>query len=100
MDSTLPQELQIDEEEDADAKAKAASSWKPQVHFVWDLLLDEVLSPSEGSHASFPEFFRILVDGMSLHLLIHPCSSFQPLSVPRAYTTSFSWLTPPLSLLV
>ncbi|KAI0086629.1 DNA polymerase phi-domain-containing protein [Irpex rosettiformis] len=54
-----------DEEEDERAPAKGkqhqGGSWKPQVHFVWNLLLDEVLS-SENAYASFPEFFRILVD--------------------------------------
>ncbi|KAF9815443.1 hypothetical protein IEO21_04614 [Rhodonia placenta] len=39
--------------------------WKPQVHFVWDVLLDEVLSESNtgpDAKCSFPEFFRITVD--------------------------------------
>ncbi|KAI0691182.1 DNA polymerase phi-domain-containing protein [Cytidiella melzeri] len=56
-------------EDDGDDKMSASKgkqhqggSWKPQVHFVWDLLMDEVLSPSDTTHASFPEFFRILVD--------------------------------------
>lgn len=53
-----------DDDEDSTSKGKNGL-WKPQVHFVWDLLLDEVLSPAGGdtTHTSFPEFFRILVDG-------------------------------------
>ncbi len=36
------------------------------MHFVWDVLLDALLSADETDAAvkgSFPEFFRILVDG-------------------------------------
>lgn len=43
-----------------------SGAWKPQVHFVWDMLLDRVLSTKihKGSNtASFPDFFRIVVDG-------------------------------------
>lgn len=43
-----------------------SAAWKPQVHFVWDMLLDRVLSNKthRGSNtASFPDFFRIVVDG-------------------------------------
>ncbi|OCH90301.1 hypothetical protein OBBRIDRAFT_887807 [Obba rivulosa] len=39
--------------------------WKPQVHFVWDMLLDQLLpDPDSGRtpKGSFPEFFRIVVD--------------------------------------
>ncbi|KAI0792872.1 DNA polymerase phi-domain-containing protein [Abortiporus biennis] len=53
-----------DEDEDADVKS-GSGSWKPQVHFVWDMLLDEVLPKDESekqSNGSFPELFRILVD--------------------------------------
>ena len=38
------------------------------MHFVWDMLLDQVLPKAEGERAakgSFPEFFRIVVDGLS-----------------------------------
>ena len=49
-----------DEDADADVKSKSGS-WKPQVHFVWDALLSDVLT--ESSKGSFPELFRILVDG-------------------------------------
>ncbi|KAH8991045.1 DNA polymerase phi-domain-containing protein [Lactarius hatsudake] len=40
-------------------------AWRPQVHHIWDELLDQLL-PSEGSghtpKGSFPEFFRVVVD--------------------------------------
>jgi DNA polymerase phi len=43
-------------------------AWRPQVHHIWDELLDQLL-PLEGSghtqKGSFPEFFRIVVDGKS-----------------------------------
>ncbi len=63
-----------DRERTASKGKQQQGSWKPQVHFVWDLLLNEVLSPSETAHKSFPEFFRILVDGMSVRFLIHVSS--------------------------
>ncbi|GJE98126.1 DNA polymerase phi-domain-containing protein [Phanerochaete sordida] len=57
-------DLQVDEDDDADGSKAKASHWKPQVHFVWDMLLDEVLSSdsTQSTEKSFPEFFRILVD--------------------------------------
>ncbi len=62
------QESDADEDEESDLPK--AGSWKPQVHFVWDMLLDQVL-PKTGAQSerapkgSFPEFFRIVVDGAS-----------------------------------
>ncbi|GBE82630.1 hypothetical protein SCP_0410150 [Sparassis crispa] len=56
-------ESNMDDDEESDLPRFGA--WKPQVHFVWDMLLDEVL-PDASSHrttkGSFPEFFRIVVD--------------------------------------
>ncbi|KII88994.1 hypothetical protein PLICRDRAFT_108863 [Plicaturopsis crispa FD-325 SS-3] len=54
------------DDEDGDEVPKTTTAlWKPQVHFVWDILLDEVL-PGPNSTASpkgsFQEFFRIVVD--------------------------------------
>ncbi|KAI0654742.1 DNA polymerase phi-domain-containing protein [Cubamyces menziesii] len=54
-----------DADEDQEADVPKSGSWKPQVHFVWDMLLDQVLPKAEGERAakgSFPEFFRIVVD--------------------------------------
>lgn len=61
------QESDADEDEETDLPK--SGSWKPQVHFVWDLLLDRVLpqSAAQGDRApraAFPEFFRIVVDGL------------------------------------
>ena len=59
------------DDDDADVSKAKTSAWKPQVHFVWDMLLDEVLSSdaAQSSEKSFPEFFRILVDGQCALLL-------------------------------
>lgn len=60
----LSQEAASDEESKPDLSQ--TGMWKPQVHFVWDVLLDEVLSESNtgpDAKCSFPEFFRITVDG-------------------------------------
>ncbi|KAH9857639.1 DNA polymerase phi-domain-containing protein [Lenzites betulinus] len=54
-----------DADEDQEADVPKSGSWKPQVHFVWDMLLDQVLSKGadpRASKGSFPEFFRIVVD--------------------------------------
>ncbi|KAI0747681.1 DNA polymerase phi-domain-containing protein [Daedaleopsis nitida] len=52
-----------DADEDVEADLPKSGSWKPQVHFVWDMLLDQVLPRGErAAKASFPEFFRIVVD--------------------------------------
>ena len=54
----------MDEDEDADVSKAKTGTWKPQVHFVWEMLLDEVLSQdAPDAEKSFPEFFRVLVDG-------------------------------------
>ncbi|KAH9926111.1 DNA polymerase phi-domain-containing protein [Fomitopsis serialis] len=57
-------ESSVDDDEESDVPKSGA--WKPQVHFVWDMLLDRVLSPpttQKGSNtAVFPDFFRIVVD--------------------------------------
>ncbi|KZT11636.1 uncharacterized protein LAESUDRAFT_720895 [Laetiporus sulphureus 93-53] len=56
-------EINTDEDEEKDLPNPGV--WKPQVHSVWDMLLDEILSDSTAERtrkASFPEFFRIVVD--------------------------------------
>ncbi|PCH38454.1 hypothetical protein WOLCODRAFT_115513 [Wolfiporia cocos MD-104 SS10] len=56
-------ESSIDSEEESDAPKEG--SWKPQIHFAWDLLLDALLSnpaSERTAQGSFPEFFRIAVD--------------------------------------
>ncbi|KAI0060788.1 hypothetical protein BV25DRAFT_1827328 [Artomyces pyxidatus] len=63
--ATLAKILKESEVEDEDMPKAGGRSWKPQVHYVWDLLLDELLPPSSTNRApkgSFQEFFRIVVD--------------------------------------
>lgn len=61
----IVQDVGTEDDEDTDTKA-ASGSWNPKVHFLWDLFLDDLLSdtgPAKSSKGTFPEFFRILVDG-------------------------------------
>ena len=55
----------VEDDEDADARA-TSGSWNPKVHFLWDIFLEDLLSaagPAKSCQGTFPEFFRILVDG-------------------------------------
>ncbi|EMD34453.1 hypothetical protein CERSUDRAFT_55542 [Gelatoporia subvermispora B] len=48
-----------------ESEGPKTGGWKPQVHFVWDMLLDQVLPDAASGRTpqgSFPEFFRIVVD--------------------------------------
>ena len=71
----VAQEVEIEDEDEAGGKG--ARQWKPQVHYAWDVLLDELL-PAEGSgktpKGSFQEFFRIVVDGT--HSTFHPYTHY------------------------
>jgi DNA polymerase phi len=54
------------DEADLEGQRKTSGGWKPQLHFVWDTILDlyfteEIPAPSLGS--TFQDFFRIVVDG-------------------------------------
>jgi hypothetical protein len=60
--------IQESEADDADESKKLSTgTWKPQLHFVWDILLDCILptSATASTHkaGSVQEFFRIVVDG-------------------------------------
>ncbi|KAG6845192.1 hypothetical protein H0H87_012749 [Tephrocybe sp. NHM501043] len=54
--------------EDSDAKdtpKTTTGNWKPQLHFVWDTLLEQLIpgpNASQSPRGSFQEFFRIVVD--------------------------------------
>ncbi|KAK1232279.1 DNA-directed DNA polymerase [Marasmius sp. AFHP31] len=53
------------EDESGDAQKNAGGSWKPQLHFVWDVILNILLpvsDPDAQKKSNFPEFFRIVVD--------------------------------------
>ncbi|KAF5391416.1 hypothetical protein D9757_001957 [Collybiopsis confluens] len=52
----------IDATDSESFKIAAAGGWKPQLHFVWDIILDRLLSSSGTSKSNFPEFFRVVVD--------------------------------------
>ncbi|EJF62593.1 hypothetical protein DICSQDRAFT_135562 [Dichomitus squalens LYAD-421 SS1] len=59
-----------DADEDKESDLPKSGSWKPQLHFVWDTLLDQVLPQPPNAKGTverspkglFPEFFRIVVD--------------------------------------
>ncbi|KAF8652685.1 hypothetical protein AX16_004190 [Volvariella volvacea WC 439] len=53
--------------EDDDEKGlprASTASWKPQLHFVWDVILDQLLPPEslEPRAALFQDFYRAVVD--------------------------------------
>jgi len=67
------QESTLDEDKGPNDAKSALGNWKPQVHFVWDIILDQLLSNSKSTNlspVSFQEFFRLVVDG-----LLHEMSS-------------------------
>ncbi|EIW84995.1 hypothetical protein CONPUDRAFT_47531 [Coniophora puteana RWD-64-598 SS2] len=50
--------------DDSSEKATSAGAWKPQLHFVWNVILDRLLPPSDDQEpqGSVQEFFRVVVD--------------------------------------
>jgi len=59
---TLVQESALDEE----GSKEASSSWRPQLTFAWDVLLDQMLPGPETNQTpkrSFQDFYRVVVDG-------------------------------------
>ena len=73
-------------EEDPESSA-APGTWKPQLHFVWAILLDLLLPQGENASpkGSFQDFWSLVVDGKPLSsgnlLLVSPRSSRIPLFV-------------------
>ncbi|KAJ7582854.1 DNA polymerase phi-domain-containing protein [Mycena floridula] len=55
-----------EDEQHKDAPKAGPGSWKPQLHFVWDIILNELLPQNADTESTskrpFPEFFRIVVD--------------------------------------
>jgi DNA polymerase phi len=53
--------------EDEEVKS-SGSNWHPQLHSVWDILLEQIASgkATKGSKASFQEFWKVTVDGMNI----------------------------------
>lgn len=72
------QESSLDDEDGSNGTKSALGNWKPQVHFIWDIILDQLLGDrsSNSSGASFKEFFRVVVDGLLHFTLVHSCSFF------------------------
>ncbi|KAI6006406.1 DNA polymerase phi-domain-containing protein [Pisolithus marmoratus] len=70
--ASLGRESALDEEE---ASNPGSGSWKPQIHFVWDMLFNRLLPASDSKQpsqaGSFGEFFRIVVDGDQC--ILHRC---------------------------
>lgn len=60
----LSQDSGAYDEDDKDAVKSATGVWKPELHYVWDIVLNRCLSHS-GSDGGFQELFRIVVDGAS-----------------------------------
>ncbi|KAF9264758.1 hypothetical protein L218DRAFT_899775 [Marasmius fiardii PR-910] len=53
------------EDESGDVQKSSTGSWRPQLHFVWDIIFDTVLpnsSPDGQKKSNFSDFFRIVVD--------------------------------------
>ncbi|WVR03854.1 hypothetical protein IAU60_000851 [Kwoniella sp. DSM 27419] len=54
-------------EDDEGVAASVSGSWKPQLHFVWNIILEHYFpssgeSPAASSEAPFQDFFRVVVD--------------------------------------
>lgn len=62
----------MDEEDARDVPKASAGSWKPQLHYVWDIVLDQLLGPNSSSSpkGSFQEFYRVVVDGTIYYAFI------------------------------
>ncbi|KAG6919948.1 hypothetical protein DXG01_013297 [Tephrocybe rancida] len=58
-------ESAADESDSKDVPKTTTGNWKPQLHFVWDTILEQLLPGPTSPHSSrgsFQEFFRIVVD--------------------------------------
>ncbi|KIK06531.1 hypothetical protein K443DRAFT_89113 [Laccaria amethystina LaAM-08-1] len=53
-----------DEDGQKDPTKAPSGSWKPELHFVWDIIFDQLLPGPNGepSRGSFQEFYRVVVD--------------------------------------
>ncbi|KAF8061577.1 DNA polymerase phi-domain-containing protein [Lyophyllum atratum] len=55
----------VDEEDAKNIPKASTGNWKPQLHFVWDTILEQLLpgpNSTQSPRGSFQEFFRIVVD--------------------------------------
>ncbi|GJJ11974.1 hypothetical protein Clacol_006212 [Clathrus columnatus] len=106
-------EVDIDIEDGVPAsQPKSQTNWKPQLHFVWDVIFDIYFPPenvlSNIKHkASFPEFFKVVVDDSLLsatssdgrklwgfELFRLSLSKVSASDLPRLFTANFmrSWV--------
>lgn len=59
--------------DDEDTSNSGTGSWNAQLHVAWDVIFDRLLPPSGSEHipqGSFSEFFRIVVDGKHIYMLV------------------------------
>ena len=59
--------------DDEDTSNSGTGSWKALLHVAWDVIFDRLLPLSGSEHVpqgSFSEFFRIVVDGKYIHMLV------------------------------
>ncbi|KAL7419801.1 DNA-directed DNA polymerase [Cryptotrichosporon argae] len=62
---TLGRILKESGSDDDDGVDASTGSWKPQLHFVWNIILDAYFAPAAGSaleRAPFQDLFRVVVD--------------------------------------
>jgi len=60
------QESTTDEDGIKDSNKAPSGTWKPQLNFAWDIILDQLLpgpNSQRPAKGSFQDFFRIVVDG-------------------------------------
>ena len=59
--------------DDEDTSNSGTGSWKARLHVAWDVIFDRLLPLSGSEHVpqgSFSEFFRIVVDGKRIYMLV------------------------------
>ncbi|KAF6764792.1 DNA-directed DNA polymerase [Ephemerocybe angulata] len=64
--SRIMKESTIDEEGHKDPTKAPSGTWKPQLHFAWDVILDQLVpgpnSTKKQATGSLQEFFKVVVD--------------------------------------
>jgi hypothetical protein len=63
------------EDDEEDSGIASTGAWKPQPHFVWNIILDKYFTSSSSSEsakrAPFQDFFRVIVDGKSFTVAMY-----------------------------
>ncbi|KDR81783.1 hypothetical protein GALMADRAFT_221648 [Galerina marginata CBS 339.88] len=63
--SRILKESTTDEDGTKDASKAPSGTWKPQLNFAWDIILDQMLPGPNGKRSgkgSFQDFYRVVVD--------------------------------------